>query len=378
MNGGKFARGPVAVLAILLLGSVSARAVEIRDRAALSALVRSITTASSPSDIDRALRGADTTASHATPGSDTSAFGVIWYDNWSPRARFWLKGVDAEELFGQVLSDRYLLETIDMDGQADLELEVRTGSTPGVEGRIHMRDAQIRWKEGDFALLGVEGAIPFRRTFLEGPSMARPEVEARNIRIDTLVWTNRPIATYMNATASYENRILRFDRMQFRAMRGEGLGSVVMDHRGQSWRLASMIKFSNVDLNRLHEILPGLPLFARVTIATLDGQVALVYKAPNLISLTGEIESVTPGVIEVSPLLREAAREFLDSRVIQFQKLAIVLGQDEKGQPEARVSLHRRTAQTLLDVFRGVPFNPVILTVRVPIVPFVRQLSATP
>jgi hypothetical protein len=114
---------------------------------------------------------------------------------------------------------------------------------------------------------------------------------------------------------------------------------------------------------------------ARVTMATIQGQVGLVYAAPDRLNLTGKIESMAPGVIELSPQMREIARDLLDSRVIRFQRLTIDLGRDRRGELEARVNLYRRTGQSIFSLFRGEPFAPYMLTIRFPIIPFVRQLS---
>jgi hypothetical protein len=374
------ARAALASLLITLFFADPAAAFEMRNRDQIIELVRAASQAKTPTDLDRILRR----VAEGVPDNDTSpattSYGVVWYDNWNPRARIWIKGVDADHLFREVLLDAYLMEAVDIVGSVDLELEIRAGVPATLQGRLRMHDATLRWKEGDFALLGVNGYLPFSRTI--GPpggagvtaAPTGPLAEGANISIDTLHWVRRPVASNLVAIASYRDRIMRFDRIRMSLMGGRGVGSIVMDHRGEHWRTASMIRLMNVDMNRLHEILPGIPLFARVTLATVSGEIGLIYSAPDRVNVTGQIESMTPGVIELSPLMREAARDLIDSRVIRFQKLVIHLGRNDRGQVEAQIDLYRRTAQSLMEIARGVPFNPVLLTIHVPLLPFLQQL----
>jgi hypothetical protein len=349
----------------------------MRNRTQIIDLVRAASQAKNSIELDRLLRRVAEGVPDGDSSAATSSYGVVWYDNWNPRARIWIKGVDANYLFSDVLLDAYLMEAVDIDGSVDLELEIRAGAPATLLGRLCMYDATLRWKEGDFALMGVNGYIPFSRSIGVGGVTAAPlgpAAEGANISIDTLHWVRRPVASNLVAIASYRDRIMRFDRIRMNLMGGRGVGSIVMDHRGEHWRTASMIRLSKVDMNRLHEILPGIPLFARVTLATVTGEIGLVYSAPDQVNVSGRIESTSPGVIELSPMMREAARDLIDTRIIRFQKLVINLGRNDRGQVEAQIELYRRTAQTLMELARGVPFNPVLLTIHVPLLPFLQQL----
>jgi len=301
---------------------------------------------------------------------------VLWYENWNPRARIWLKNTDAESLFRTLVTNQDYHDALKFDGNVDLELEIVTGSNPSIEGKLKMTNVSLWWENGEFAMLGLNGDMPFRRAM--DPRWNQEPIESikkTSIHIDTMVWHNRYVAHSFEANASYENKILRFEQISLDFLGGKGIGSMVIDHRGNDIRMVAAVKFGNVNLMKLPEILPGLPYFARVTLASVEGNVVLSYKSPNLLDLSGDISSVSPGVIELSPMMRESAREFLDSRVVQFQKLNIKLGRGNNYMPEASITLYRKTAQTLLDILNGVSFNPVIFNIKFPIIPFVQELS---
>jgi hypothetical protein len=370
---------PILILSIfllpLLVAPASAR--EIRDRETLTALMREVASAATPAEVHRILKRYGELPAREWTMTDDDAHGVIWFDNSLPRARIMIPGIKADACFRDLLGDEYLLEAVDVAGRIDLELEVRADAPAIIRGRLRLHQATLRWTMGDFALLGVNGSIPFQRTIgvvnTSVPSSALSTTE--NVRIDTMIWSNRPVAVGVAAVASYTDRIMRFEQIRLKMLGGLGVGSVVFDHRGRQWRAASMLRFENVNLMRLPEILPSIPAMARVTMATIKGQISLVYAAPDQLNLTGKIESMAPGVIELSPQMREIARDLLDSRVIRFQRLTIDLGRDRRGELEARVSLYRRTGQSIFSFFRGEPFAPYMLTIRFPIIPFVRQLS---
>ncbi len=344
----------------------------IRDYDRITALVRQAASARNPVEVDRLLRAVLTESGTLDSGDGQKGLAVFWYDDWSPRARVWLRGVSADHLFRDILLDNYLMEALTLEGTVDVELEIRAGNPAVIRGRILLADAVFRWKSGDFALAGVSGSLPFLRTIGSQPA---PTVVPSPLRIDTMLWAGRPVASALSSQAVIDNRVLRFDRLQLKVMGGTGLGSVVMDHRGERWRSAAMIRLERVDLRRLDELLPSLPIVARVTEATMTGEMGMVYEAPNRLAVTGKLTSMAPGVIEIAPRLRETLREFVDTRVIRFSKLEIELGHNEEQQAEAIITLYRQTSANLADLWRGRPFLPHKLVVRVPILPFVQQLS---
>ncbi|MEK8023593.1 MAG: hypothetical protein AAB229_07265 [Candidatus Hydrogenedentota bacterium] len=365
-------RSPL-LLALAILLPCSAHAREYHSSERIHALVREASGASSPLEIDRILRHAIEDTS-IEPAPDSRAYATVSFDNWNPRARVWIKDIEAESLFRDVLLDHFLLDGTAIEGRVDLELEIRAGSPGTMKGTIHLRGANLHWKEGNFALQGVTGKVPFARVIgIVAPPRLPSSTE--NITIDTMIWSNHPAATNLTAAATYENNILRFDRMKMKIMGGAGVGTIVMDHRSTRWRIATMIKFEKVDLKRLNELLPGLPLFARVTEAELEGHIGLIFEAPNRIALSGKINSTGPGVIELSPKMHQVVRGFITQRVVKFQHLQLQLGHDDAGNLEARIDLYRRTAKSLLELFRGMPFAPLMVTIRIPILPFVQELS---
>lgn len=346
----------------------------MRDYDRITVLVRQAAAARTSVEVDRLLRAVLTESGTPEAGDGRKGFAVFWYDDWSPRARVWLRGVPADHLFRDILLDNYLMEALALEGTVDVELEIRAGTPAVIRGRINLSDAVFRWKDGDFALAGVSGSLPFRRTIGSGPTPV-PAVIPSTLRIDTMLWARRSVASSLSSLAVIDNRVLRFDRLQLKVMGGTGLGSVVMDHRGERWRSAAMIRLDRVDLRRLDELLPSLPIVARVTEATMTGEIGMVYEAPNRLAVTGKLTSMAPGIIEIAPRLRETLREYVDSRVIRFSKLEIELGQNEERQAEAIITLYRQTSANLADLWRGRPFLPHKLVVRVPILPFVQQLS---
>lgn len=363
----------VLVATLLALPAPARARGTLEDYDRITVLVRQAAAASTPVEIDRMLRAVLVESGTANLGDGARAFAAFWYDDWAPRARVWIRGVSAEHLFRDILLDNYLLEAIDLEGTVDVELEIRAGNPALIRGRILLRDALFRWKTDDLALAGVSGALPFRRTI--GSTTIASPLTPSTLRIDTMLWAGRPVATRVSSAAAIDNRILKFDRLQLTVMGGSGLGSVVMDHRGERWRSAAMIRLSQVDLRRIDELLPSLPIVARVTRATMEGEIGMIYEAPNRLAATGRLVSTAPGIIEIAPRLRETLRAFIDTRVIRFSKLEIDLGYDEKQQPEAVITLTRQTSANLADLWRGQPFIPHRLVVRVPVLPFVQQLS---
>lgn len=368
----------VLFLALALsIFAAAADATLIRSQERLITLVEDVVAAKTPGAVDRILRNAADEPS--APAAETGpSIGVVWFDNWNPRARVWIRGIQADRLFRDILLDEFLLEAADIDGRVDVELEIRAGYPVTITGRLRFQDADFRWKAGDFALKGVNGYMPFRKVIgtEQGFAVTPAQETAHNIRVDEMVWADRLLASNVYATSSYDDKILRFTRMKLGLMGGQGEGSVVMDHRGQSWRMAAITKFADVDLRRLHELLPGLPVFARVTSAVVKGQIGLTFESPDRIRLSGMVESQEPGVIELSPMLHAKVRNLTEDRVVHFQRLTLELVEDKNGRPEAKIDLHRRTAQSFRDLFSGTPFSPVMVTVRIPLLPFVRQLSS--
>lgn len=361
------------VLALALLFPSAASAREFHALPRILEFVRAASDASTPVELDKILREAAEDSGEDAAG-DTRAYAIVTYDNWNPRAKVWIRNIEAEHLFRDVLLDPYLLDATAIEGRVDVELEIRSGGPDNMKGIIHLRGANLLWKDGNFALQGVTGELPFTRTIGTAAPPKQRNVDT-NITIETMVWSNRPAATHLTAAAAYDNRVLRFDRMRMMIMGGSGVGTIVMDHRAKHWRIATLMKFDHVELARLNELLPGLPLFARVTMAQLEGQIGLIFEAPNRIALSGLIESMGPGMIELSPKMHQVVRGVLDRRVVKFQHLQLRLGQDEKGNLEAKVDLYRPTAKSIMDLFRGLPFAPLLVTIRIPILPFVQELS---
>lgn len=364
----------VILLVLATISSADANVIKSPER--IITLIKEAAASKTPGELDRILRNASMEPS-AYDTEKTTAYGVVWYDNWNPRARVWLKGVDADHLFRDILIDEYLLEAVDIDGRVDVELEIRAGYPATIKGRLKLLDANLKWTSGDFALTGASGYLPFRRMIgtEEAFALVPPQLSEPNLQIREVVWAGRSVASNVGAIASYNDKVLRFNKMKLMIMGGEGEGSVLMDHRGPRWRAASMVKFEDIDLNRLPELLPGLPLFARVTSAVVKGHVGLIFEAPDRIRLTGSMESLGPGYIELSPMMHTRVRNLIDSRVVNFQHLTLELAEDKDGNPEARVSLQRRTAQSVYELWRGAPFSPVMVTVRIPLIPFVHELS---
>lgn len=367
----------VRLIPVLILLAAPAAAREIRDRETLTVLMREVASAATSAEVHRILKRYSELPASEWQATAAEAHGVIWFENSLPRARIVIPGIKADACFRDLLADEYLLEAVEVTGRIDLELEVRADAVAVIRGRLRLHRATLSWTRGDLALLGVNGSIPFQRTIgVVNPTAPAPALAAlKNVRIDTMIWANRPVALNVAAIASYTDRILRFERIRLEMLGGNGVGSVVFDHRGRQWRAASMLRFDDVDLMRLPEILPSIPALARVTKATIRGEIGLVYTAPNRLHLTGRVESTEPGVIELSPQLREKARAIIANRVFHFQRLAIDLGRDRQGELEARVNLHRRTGQSVLALLRGEPFVPYTLSIRFPIIPFVTELS---
>jgi len=368
----------IFILTLLLSTSLQTSALEIHDYNTVIQIIQTSASASGTFELDKLLRKIIENYSAQTEDTtlNKNVTAVLWYENWNPRARIWLKNTDAESLFRTLVTNQDYHDALKFDGNVDLELEIVTGSNPSIEGKLKMTNVSLWWENGEFAMLGLNGDMPFRRAM--DPRWNQEPIESikkTSIHIDTMVWHNRYVAHSFEANASYENKILRFEQISLDFLGGKGIGSMVIDHRGNDIRMVAAVKFGNVNLMKLPEILPGLPYFARVTLASVEGNVVLSYKSPNLLDLSGDISSVSPGVIELSPMMRESAREFLDSRVVQFQKLNIKLGRGNNYMPEASITFYRKTAQPLLDILNGVSFNPVIFNIKFPIIPFVQELS---
>lgn len=363
------------LLSLLLVLGVAARAVELRDREQVIKLVRDAAMATTPAQLDRALRRMAANEAPCDTQSTGGGYGVLWFDNGIPRARIWLKNVAADEVFSEILIDSYLLEGIQLRGRIDVELEIKSGRTCVISGRLRLNDVALHWRQGEFALVGINGYVPITHTMGEASGTPPEAVRSETVTIHAMYWSDRPLATDLKALASYRERILRVEQIRVHAMDGEGLGSMVVDNRSPQWRAAAMLRFHDVAMSRIYEILPELPVLARVTNVRMKGDIGLIYSAPDALDLVGAVETQSPGVIVLAPRIYEKVRRHVDSSTLNFQKLTIDLGRSADGELEAKVNIHRRTAQSLAELARGVPFAPVILTVKFPIIPFVAELS---
>lgn len=359
----------------------SAGAIEIRDYDRIVSFVAEASATTAASDLDRVLREAAKGPAPEASVPIDRGYGIIWFDNWTPRARIWLRNVTAEELFQKIFKYQYLVEATDIDGTIDVDLEFFPGRPSEIRGRLRLRNVTIRWRKGDFALTGINGTIPFVRTIGEAgvpsaaPAMLRPAGAEPNLDIKSMVWADRVLAEDFTAIASYRDRILRFDKIGLHAMGGAGEGTVVIDHRFAEWRMAAMLRFHDAELNRLHEVLPGLPVLARLTRGKLRGDIALVYQAPDALQLSGEVRSTEPGAIKLSPRLYESVKEHMTEPSIEYQKLTMTFHPDDSGVIEGEINVYRSYAKTVLDMARGKPFAPPVINLRFPLIPFMSELT---
>ncbi|RMH54662.1 MAG: hypothetical protein D6679_13250 [Candidatus Hydrogenedentota bacterium] len=356
----------------------SAAAVPIHDYHQITTLLRNISGASSASEVRRLLSEA-AKQEHYLPADyplheGEKGIGVIWWDGGIPRCRVWLKNVDAGKLFRDILPSRYFAEGVTASGKIDIDAEILSGDAPQLRGTLRLRDLTVQWTRGKIALKGVEGTVPFRR-FIGLARRNRPALQPRSVHVDHLVWAGRDLADSFEARAAYENRILRFEGMSFVAMSGSVIGSMVLDHRSAEWKTAVLLRLRGIDLSRLEELLPGLPILARFTDAHMDGKIGIAFLAPDRLQVTGRLESTDPGMIEISPRLKRLLEKRVASRSIPFSKLKISLEQRRSGPLQARIDLYHKTAQTIGELLSGERFAPGVTTIRFPLIPLIRELS---
>ena len=362
-------------MAAIFIFQTNASAVEIRDEKIIVQLMRTASTAQTTADLDKALREAAKIPPPKYTDKIGDAFAVIWHDNSIPRARIWMRNIDAERLFRNILMDQYLIEGAELRGKVDVDMEIRSGRPAIIRGRLRFRDTTLKWRLGDFALEGMQGFMPFQRTIGGVDPHKFNALVTNKMKIDRLVWADRPLATQLTASVSYNNKVMRFNKIRLDMLGGSGLGNVVIDHRRANWRMAAMMRFNNAELSRMSEILPGLPILASFTKGKMNGDVAMIFQAPNAINLTGDVTSTEPGVIRVAPRLYNKMKQYMKDPTIEFQKLQMELLPARNGNIEAEINITRKSARNFYDLTRGVPFAPLVFSIRFPLLPLVSELS---